>query len=159
MGENTFKELYFKTGVRKHQADVRSLSVSLSSLLLEQVSKHDDSKLEEPELSCFVEMCGENGPAFGSDEYKECLIKIGVGKDHHYSCNRHHPEYFANGISDMNLIDILEMVCDWVSSSKRQGQIDVFRSLDICFDRFNIDPQLRSIIRNTVCLLAEKGLV
>jgi hypothetical protein len=31
---------------------------------------------------------------------------------HHYENNRHHPEHFKNNIDDMNLIDLIEMLCD-----------------------------------------------
>ena len=62
---------------------------------------------------------------------------------------RHHPEHFPNGINDMNLIDVLEMFCDWVASSKRHNDGNILKSIDINKERFNMPDELVSIMRNT----------
>jgi hypothetical protein len=49
----------------------------------------------------------------------------------------------------MNLIQIIEMVFDWIASSERvQG--DIGTSLKINRERFGISDQLHGIIENTV---------
>jgi len=39
--------------------------------------------------------------------------------EHHYKNNRHHPEHFNNGIDEMNLVDLIELLCDWKAASER----------------------------------------
>lgn len=70
--------------------------------------------------------------------------------DHHYAHNRHHPECHADGVNDMTLIDLIEMVCDWTASAKRNASGDVRKGLDFNAERFGISPQLLRIIKNTV---------
>ena len=49
----------------------------------------------------------------------------------------------------MNLLDVVEMVCDWKAASERTKDGDFAKSIEIGIDRFKIDPQLASILRNT----------
>ena len=39
--------------------------------------------------------------------------------DHHYANNRHHPEHWPNGINDMTLMDLIEMLADWKAATAR----------------------------------------
>jgi hypothetical protein len=60
----------------------------------------------------------------------------------------HGPVHF---LSQMNLIEILEMVCDWIGASQRNGsKTDIYKGLEINKERFKINDQLFSIIMNTV---------
>ncbi|MHA2333230.1 MAG: DUF5662 family protein [Candidatus Hodarchaeales archaeon] len=118
---------------------------------------HDGSKLVEPELNIFAEY----GPKlkttkYGSEEYKTYLGEMGKALKHHYESNRHHPEHFEKGISGMNLIDLLEMVCDWKAASERTKDGDFHSSLVHNRTRFGLCHQLYDIIANTAELF-EKG--
>jgi len=119
---------------------------------------HDFSKQEEPERSIFMEVVPKlKGLTYGSEEYKENLKGLGTALSHHYEYNRHHPEHFQEtGISQMNLIDVIEMLCDWMAATKRHADGDIQKSIEINKNRFNIDPQLVSIIKNTVDFLKNK---
>ena len=69
--------------------------------------------------------------------------------DHHYKNNRHHPEYHKNGIDDMNLIDLVEMFCDWLAATKRHADGDIMKSIKHNKDRFKMNEQLVKIFENT----------
>lgn len=56
-------------------------------------------------------------------------------------------------INNMNLIDLLEALCDWKAASLRHNDGNIYRSLEINSVRFNLSPQLVNILRNTVPLL------
>lgn len=119
--------------------------------LTDRASLHDLSKLEAPEADIFCEYTPKlKGLTYGSDEYKECLKEMQVALDHHYANNRHHPEFHDNGIEDMNLIDIIEMLADWKAATMRHDDGCIIKSIDINQKRFNLSDQTVMIMKNTV---------
>jgi len=87
---------------------------------------------------------------YGSEEYKACLQKMGPALKHHYEVNSHHPEHYENGVQGMSLLDILEMLADWKAASMRHNDGSFAESLKINRERFNISPELFTIIKKTV---------
>jgi hypothetical protein len=73
--------------------------------------------------------------------------------EHHYAKNRHHPDHFKNGVDEMNLLDVLEMLLDWKASSERHDDGNIRRSIEINADRFKLSPQLVKLLENTVDFL------
>ena len=119
-------------------------------------AEHDLSKLEEPEKSIFDKFTPKlKSSTYGSDEYKAHLKEMSIAIDHHYKNNRHHPEFHENGISDMNLVDLIELLCDWKAASERHVDGDIRESIRINSTRFGIEPQLVRILLNTVDYLNE----
>jgi hypothetical protein len=113
---------------------------------------HDASKLEEPEKPAF-DACKEKlaSMAYGSPEYKVALAELGPALQHHYAHNSHHPEHWPNGVDDMSLFDVIEMLMDWKAATERmKGGGDIRRSLEINAGRFKLSPQLASILANTI---------
>jgi len=116
--------------------------------------QHDYSKKHPPESDIFdIYTPKLKGTTYGSEEYKRYLSEMQVALDHHYANNRHHPEHHKNGINDMNLIDLMEMFCDWLAATKRHADGDIMKSIEINGERFGISEQLKSIFRNTVEIL------
>jgi hypothetical protein len=50
----------------------------------------------------------------------------------------------------MDLIDILEMLIDWIASSNRTKNGNIRKSLEVNKDRYKISDQLMTILENTV---------
>ena len=141
----------------KHKVEVSMLLSILRDELTKRSLNHDNSKLEDPELAIFNEYTPKlKNTTYGSDEYKQFLKEMKVALDHHYAENRHHPEHFENGVKDMNLVDIVEMFCDWFSAVKRHADGDVLKSIEINQKRFGYGDQLKAILINTVPVLEEK---
>ena len=69
---------------------------------------------------------------------------------HHYETNRHHPEHFTNGFKGMNLVDLVEMFCDWVASTSRHKDGDIYNSIQQNKGRFGYSNELEMIFINTV---------
>ena len=112
---------------------------------------HDNSKLESPEMEVFAKVTPIlKTLEYGTPEYTEMLEQIRPCINHHYAANRHHPEHFENGVSDMNLLDVLEMICDWCAAVKRTENGNIYKSLEINKERFKLDDQLYTILKNTV---------
>lgn len=134
----------------KHSVRVGELMGLIIRKLLERSFVHDLSKTQEPELSIFNEFTPKlKELTYGSDEYKACLAAMGEGLKHHYANNRHHPEHFANGVSSMTLIDIIEMFADWKAATERHDDGSLEKSLEIQKERFGISDQLSHIFYNT----------
>ena len=122
---------------------------TLAVALQHRAINHDKSKLSEPEVSIFDEFTPKlKKVTYGSDEYNGYLKVMKVALHHHYSHNRHHPEYFDNGIKDMNLIDKIEMMVDWKAAVERHDDGDISKSMKINKDRFNISDFDMCILRS-----------
>ncbi|HLM20949.1 MAG TPA: DUF5662 family protein [Propionibacteriaceae bacterium] len=94
--------------------------------LLDQSTRHDRSKTESPEVEVFDEFTPKlKTSTYGSDEYKAFLAAMGDGLKHHYEANRHHPEHFDNGVNDMTLVDLVEMLADWKAATERHDDRDL----------------------------------
>lgn len=58
--------------------------------------------------------------AYGTPEFKAELAKIKPAIRHHYEHNDHHIEFFyPAGIDGMHLVQLIEMICDWIAASER----------------------------------------
>ena len=124
--------------------------------LLQRSVAHDASKLEAPEKEIYDKYTPElSRLEYGTAAYRETIRKMQAGVDHHYTVSRHHPEFFADGINGMNLLDLLEMMCDWKAAGERHKvkPKDIFQSIEINAERFRIDPQLKQILLNTATYL------
>jgi hypothetical protein len=134
----------------KHSRRVDELLLQLIAGLMARMTKHDLSKMKDPELEIFDEYSAKlKGSTYGSPEYMGFLDGMGEALKHHYAENRHHPEHFANGINDMTLIDVVEMLADWKAATERHDDGDLVKSLDKQRARFDISDQLMAILFNT----------
>lgn len=124
--------------------------------LLTRAEHHDASKLESPEVEAFTEYTPKlSGTTYGSAEYNQYKTEMQVALDHHYANNRHHPEHYKSGIADMDLVDLMEMFCDWAASCKRHHDGNLRKSCEINGKRFDMSPQLVSIFEHTIHLFEE----
>lgn len=145
------KTIIGKMEAIKHIQSVRLLLYIMIKDLDDRARNHDQSKLESPEAEIYGEFTPELAKTeYGSQQYKELLEKVKPAIAHHYANNRHHPEFHKNGIDDMDLLDLVEMLCDWKAATARNKDGNIRKSIDINQERFNINPQLSNILRNTV---------
>ena len=175
-----------RPGTRKHISIVEGYLKKMMAELQYRSVNHDKSKLIDPERQIFDKYIPKlKTTAYGSDEYNGYLEEMEVGLNHHYRNNRHHPEHFfynecndcskkyygmmpskcscgcsqltkQSDVNQMNLIDIMEMFCDWKAASIRHKDGDINKSIEINKKRFGITDQLAQILKNTIDLL-DKG--
>lgn len=142
----------------RHIARVRQLLGQFAVEMIRRGDVHDASKFDPEEKGPLDEMerlIAEHGQAaYGSDEYNRRTAMLGPMLAHHYEHNSHHPEHYPGGINDMDLYDLVEMFFDWKAASER-GE-DSALGLSLCVQRFKIDSQLESILRNTAFRLGYK---
>lgn len=142
---------------QKHIEKVRHYLRVITDRLTSRGVNHDKIKLESPEVEIFAEFTPQLAKTtYGSPEYKAALTGMKVALDHHYANSRHHPEHFVNGITDMNLVDIVEMLCDWKAASERQMNGNLLHSIEMNAERFGYGDQLKHILMNTAKLLDEQ---
>ncbi len=140
----------------RHIETVRNLLQKVVIELLDRAEKHDQSKLESPEVELFTEFTPLlASTTYGSAEYEEVRKKLKPALDHHYAKNKHHPEHYVHGIDDMTLIDLVEMFVDWKAATLRHHDGNLRKSIEKNTERFQISPQLRKILENTVELFDE----
>lgn len=141
---------------QKHIESVRKYIRFITDRLTTRGVEHDRLKLESPEVEIFAEYTPKLAEiTYGSEEYNKCLKEMDVALQHHYANYRHHPEHFENGINDMTLIDIVEMLCDWKASTLRHNDGNLLKSIETNAQRFGYDDQLKQIFINTAKLFDE----
>lgn len=133
---------------------IQKVSKVLRKLILElmlRMENHDGSKLRSPEKEIFdVYTPKLKATTYGSDEYKTYLKEMEVALKNHYALNHHHPEHYRDGVDGMDLVDLVEMLCDWKAATERHADGDIEKSILINKDRFGMSDQLVKIFQNTV---------
>jgi hypothetical protein len=114
------------------------------------ISRHDESKFGRDELPVFARLQPRLAAStYGSDEYKTMLGELGPALAHHYAHNTHHPEHHADGVGGMDLLDVLEMLCDWKAATERHDDGCIGRSLTLNKERFGYGDEVAGILRRT----------
>lgn len=150
MNDLTLEEQATNFATMRHIERVRNLLNACITELLARGQLHDQSKLERPEVEGFTEFTSKLATStFGSPEYLEFKKQLNKTLTHHYAKNRHHPEHWKNGINDMNLLDLVEMLCDWKAASERHNDGNIRKSIEHNGNHFNMSPQLVKIFENT----------
>lgn len=152
MSEAKFKTL-------RHIETVRNYLGLVIKEFVDRSIKHDQSKLESPEvdvLEVYTEILRKM--TYGSQEYKNVLKNISPAVSHHYTLNSHHPEHYSNFIHGMDLFDLLEMICDWKAASLRHNDGDIYKSLEINREKYNMSDELYSVLKNTINFIQSKEI-
>lgn len=141
----------------EHIGHVRRLLRDFCQALKERGLDHDLSKLETPEKEAYDLLTPRlAGLTYGSDEYRATLREMKPAIQHHYAQNSHHPEHHAEGIRGMDLLDLVEMFCDWKAASLRHRDGDFRGSLKINQERFGFSDDLLAIFENSLPLVEER---
>ena len=139
----------------KHIARVQELLNYAATVLQNRGIVHDASKFDPIEMEPLQDMQNlvdrEGQAPYGSDEYKRRTALLGPMLAHHYAHNSHHPEHYPNGVNGFDLFDLMEMFFDWKAASERGEESAM--SLTAACAKYNINPQLEEIMRNTAVRL------
>lgn len=139
--------------ITKHKGLVMWYIIKFCAHLLWRGVIHDLSKYRDEEAVGFsLNLKRLNSVKYSSAEYQVMIKERGSlakAVDHHHRVNRHHPEYHRDGIRDMDMFDIVEMLCDWVASARASKHGNVFASIKSGEYRFDMPPELSLIFKNT----------
>ncbi|MBN8868017.1 MAG: hypothetical protein J0H98_10730 [Solirubrobacterales bacterium] len=139
----------FRAQVEEHRRRIETALAKFADQLNDRARRHDLSKLEEPQFSAFSNHPRDRAIAYGSDKYMARLEVLGEALDHHYSIERHHPEFHEDGINGMTLVDLVEMFVDWHITWSEHGAGAFREVIDLNRTRFGISDQLVEILLNT----------
>lgn len=132
---------------RRHVGLVSFYMAVVCEALIERAAVHDASKWTKQEYELRDKFLPELRAAkYGSAEYDAVLQKMKPAIDHHHQLNSHHPEYYSNGIFGMNLLDVVEMFCDWCAVMHIKGES---LNTEKGARRYKIGEELSAIFKNT----------
>jgi hypothetical protein len=140
-----------KLSIHLHRDRVAKYLTPIIQDLQQRAVNHDDSKFGDDELIEYASAHEEfDTTPFGTPEYLAIKERIKPAIDRHFKRNRHHPEYHRDGIKGMDLIDLVEMLCDWRSATKNHDVGSTMeKSIDFAVRKYSIGPELEAILRNT----------
>ena len=145
-----------KQDTLEHIKTVKSVIFTIVRELEKRAEAHDMSKLCPQEKAVFDKYTPKlKDITYGSREYNGFLAAMKPALDHHYARNRHHPEHYAEKFRGMNLIDLVEMFCDWKAATLRHADGNLLKSIDINQTRFGYDDDLLEIFRNSAAIFDE----
>lgn len=135
----------------QHIATVRRYLSRCAINLLDRAHVHDASKLVSPEVEVFDVVSPRlKELTYGSPEYKASLKEMGTALQHHYEQNDHHPEHFERGVHGMDLLQLLEMICDWKAAAERHADGDVRKSVLLNAERFGYGEEITGLLLRTL---------
>lgn len=138
----------------RHTKRVGELMTDVVAALMRRAVLHDESRFSEAEFESFAQETPKlRELTYGSDDYKEALSRIQPAIQKHYERNSHHPEHFSDGINDMTLLDLMEMLADWKAATERHADGDLRRSIDQNAERFKYDDVMRFRLKRTAAAL------
>lgn len=134
-----------------HKNKVSSLLKKLSRSLAERADTHDNSKFEPDEFEGFCQLDAYRNHQ--KEEYGSKTYEAGMKNDAvklHLSRNSHHIEYWPNGLDDMSLADVIEMLIDWeVARQVRDTEQDINVTWQTRQKRFNLSDVETGFLRMT----------
>lgn len=158
-----------RPSTHEHIAQVRGLVLGAAQDLIRRAHRHDRSKLEDPELTTFDQVTERLAALeYGSPEYEAARADMGEALAHHYRVNDHHPEHYREGevepawgsdlvgIEGMGLLELTEMLCDWIAASRRHDDDkDVHDSIEVNAERFGYGEEMTRLLHNSVDRILE----
>lgn len=135
--------------VIQHINRVQGHMAAIIDRLVARAAHHDQSKMTDEEMGLVLAKPALDKYEHRSPEEIAALEALRESLAHHYAMNDHHPEHYPNGVDDMSLLSLLEMVCDWKAASEMSPNGNFQKSIEYNRDRFNLSPQLVRILENT----------
>jgi hypothetical protein len=136
----------------QHMDRVRELVLGVAVDLIERARVHDASKLVSPEVETFDQITERlAGTEYGSQEYIDTLREFRPGIEHHQMSNDHHPEFHGEDrVHAMNLVQMIEMLCDWKAAGERHDDGgDIMKSIEIGQQRHGYSDEVKRILVTT----------
>lgn len=132
----------------RHITRVKNYLGSFGHELQQRATRHDLSKFEFDEFYGFANLKSRlrsQKVKYDSDEYLTELSDSPIVS--HFSRNSHHPEHHENGVNDMNLFDIIEMVIDWKAANESYRDLPFDEMVQVNIKRFGLSSEQAYLVR------------
>jgi len=133
-----------------HIDRVKSWISRFATILYSRGIHHDESKLQEPEYSLWKKMDEEPRYPYGTQQYKDKLERHKKVFKLHYRKNRHHPEHWNGWYSEMDLVDMIEMMCDWLGYKENISLSEAQKLIETQCKRYGFSNEMRGLLYNTL---------
>ena len=147
----------YKEAIYAHKDLVKQSLYDMGLDLTVRSRMHDMSKFSPEEQEIYERVTPKfKDLKYGTPEYEAVKAELGPALEHHYTHNDHHPEHFENGVADMNAMQLNECIADVYAVIRRNPTASVTESMETWRDKYKIEPQLYSIILNTIIWLSRE---
>lgn len=149
----------YVTDLVDHKRRVAGYMQSIANDLFRRAAVHDNSKFSPEEFESYDQAFPNfKKYAFGTEEMQAVYDSIRPALQHHFQANDHHVEHFEHGIDDMSLVQLIEMLCDWLAASER-SKVAFVDGLAVNKKKYFIDDQTYDVLINTVQRYAPQKLL
>lgn len=146
----------YKQMIHIHQHHVGTLMRRMSNDLRSRGNRHDISKFSGIEATIggmnYEEYSKINVLHPNASDVQEYTEKTKAALIEHYKLNDHHIEHFENGLSDMSLVQLAELICDSVAHLTERGYTptECVCEIENQFKKYESSDEIVSIVKNTV---------
>lgn len=141
---------YIKANIN-HRYYVKFFITKIVEELQHRANVHDFSKYLDDESIGFIKAVPYTKIKWGSNDIPDDIAEsLKDSLAIHHARNDHHPEHFQNGIEDMDLIQLLELVCDWRAAMIRHENFDIEETICVGQARFKFCNTIARILENTL---------
>jgi hypothetical protein len=143
----------YRKDIIDHKEKVADNMLKLNSEFVRRMYRHDNDKISDDIIFNVYEEYNPKLRAekYDSPKFKEYAKIMHPGVVRHTSKQRHH-FYDKNNPMEFNqvdLIDILETLSDWVGATQRNPEVNIEEALMHNFDKYSIPEEFRSLMMNT----------
>lgn len=147
---------YFRNDIITHKRKIFKNMQIMSNELMDRAFEHDNDKIENDVVYNIynIHCQTQRSIPFGSKErieFEGTTMKEGI--DLHIMLNRHHLYNTRNELTfeDANLLDYLEILCDWVAAMGRHEmtQEEEVNRINGLMDKYNFPADIRKPFINT----------
>ena len=134
---------------------IKKVSTNINEIAIQVIKrsiKHDDSKFESPEKEELDKVVPIIKQGKDAPNYKQAKLGAKNLMKIHFSKNSHHPEFYKNGVDEMNLLDLVEYLSDMKVESKENLEEILLKNSK----KYNWSDQLLNIMKNTIQILEWK---
>lgn len=136
--------------LKTHRYYIRRLMTKVIDELTYRMESHDLSKLT-PEEKPFFEIASQEGNKINDPKERAALIeKIKPGLLHHYRHNSHHPEHYEDLVKGMNLLDLIEMLCDWLAVNYKYQDSHPIDHIEHAQRKLGFSDEVKRVLVNTL---------
>lgn len=141
--------------MQHHRVLVQANLLRIADALRARAALHDISKYSLDEFQAVVQIkkVAREFP-YGSAEYNQAISDNSVGLSKHFERNSHHPEFHSDGVQGMQLIDLIEMVCDWKAANTLRDDVQWSNVTAMHIERFKLSKDYVWLIDMIVDMLS-----